>query len=111
LDVERRWLEFPVKNRKDFREMTRRYDPRSQGRISENWEELKARYRNRDFVLGFSIPSLFWRVRDWVGFEGLCIMFYEDPMGELEKALGPIEEMWNVEKAWAVPDEEEETGP
>ena len=25
------------------------------------------------------IPHLFWAVRDWVGFENLCTMFYDDP--------------------------------
>jgi uroporphyrinogen decarboxylase len=78
--VTRKWLEFPVKNRKDFQRMKERFDPHSPGRIPADWDKRKERYRNRDFVLGMTIRSMFWRTRDWVGFEGLCTMFYDDPM-------------------------------
>ncbi|MCK4301107.1 MAG: hypothetical protein KAX80_16325, partial [Planctomycetes bacterium] len=77
--VTRSWLEFPVKNREDWLEMRPRYQPDTPGRIPEDREERVARYRNRDFVLGLTIQSMFWRVRDWVGFEGLCMMFHDNP--------------------------------
>jgi len=77
--VTRKWLEFPVKNRADFREMVKRYDPATPERLPEDRESRKAGYRNRHFVLSATIPSMFWRVRDWVGFEGLCTMLHDDP--------------------------------
>ena len=78
--VTRTWLEFPVKNSADFRYMVaERYDPTSPERYPKDWPERAQRYRNRDFVLGFSFPSMFWRARDWVGFEGLCMMCVENP--------------------------------
>ena len=77
--VTRKWLEFPVKNRADFREMLRRYDPATPERLPADWEERKAKYRGRFFILSATIPSMFWRVRDWVGFENLCVMFHDDP--------------------------------
>jgi len=77
--VTRKWLEFPVKNRADFREMLRRYDPATPERLPADWEERKAKYRGRSFILSATIPSMFWRVRDWVGFENLCVMFHDDP--------------------------------
>ena len=77
--VTRKWLEFPVKNRQDWVEMRRRYDPETPGRLPENWSERVERWRSRDFVLGLTIQSMFWRVRDWVGFEGLCTMLHDDP--------------------------------
>ena len=104
--VTRTWLEFPVKTREDFRRMVEeRYDPHSPQRYPANWEEIVPRYRNRDFVVGFSFPSMFWRVRDWVGFEGLCMLCLDNPsfvhemmefvadfaMGVLEKALNAVD--------------------
>jgi len=68
-----------VKNRQDFTEMKPRYQPDTPGRLPVNWREDLPRWRERDFVLGVTIPSIFWRVRDWVGFEGLCRLFYDDP--------------------------------
>ncbi|MBI3948670.1 MAG: hypothetical protein HY321_22350 [Armatimonadetes bacterium] len=78
--VTRSWLEFPVKTRQDFRRMVaERYNPHSAGRTPVDREACVARLRSRDTVLGFSFPSLFWRVRDWVGFEGLCTLCADDP--------------------------------
>ncbi len=77
--VTRKWLEFPVKDRDDWLEMRERYQPDSPGRIPQDWAERVARYGNRNCVLGLTIQSMFWRVRDWVGFEGLCMMFHDSP--------------------------------
>jgi len=77
--VTRKWLEFPVKNRRDFLEMTKRYDPSSPERYPADWDRRVERWRNRDFVLGGTLQSMFWRVRDWVGFEGLCMMCCDNP--------------------------------
>ncbi len=76
--VTRSWLEFPVKNRQDWAEMRKRYSPDTPGRYAEDWRERLPRWKNRDFVLALTVPSLFWRVRDWVGFEGLCRLLYDD---------------------------------
>ena len=38
--VTRSWLEFPVKNRKDFEEMKKRYQPDTPGRVPDNWDEF-----------------------------------------------------------------------
>jgi len=75
----RKWLEFPVKNRDDFREMARRYDPASPERYPADWETRKQTYRNREAILSATLQSMFWRVRDWVGFEGLCMMCCDNP--------------------------------
>ena len=77
--VTRKWLEFPVKDRRDFLEMTKRYDPNTPGRYPADWEEQKPRWQHRSFVLGLTLQSMFWRVRDWVGFEGLCMMCCDAP--------------------------------
>ena len=77
--VTRKWLEFPVKNRRDFLEMTKRYDPSTPGRYPADWAERVPQWQARDYTLGHTIFSMFWRVRDWVGFEGLCTMCCDQP--------------------------------
>ena len=77
--VTRKWLEFPVKNRQDFLEMTKRYDPSTPARYRADWAERVPQWQTRDYTLGHTIFSMFWRVRDWVGFEGLCTMCYDQP--------------------------------
>ncbi|MGC8833118.1 MAG: uroporphyrinogen decarboxylase family protein [Armatimonadota bacterium] len=77
--VTRKWLEFPVKTRDDFRRMIERYNPHSPERYPSDWNERKKRYRGRDFVLMLAFPSMFWRVRDWVGLERLCMLMIDDP--------------------------------
>ena len=77
--VTRKWLEFPVKNRPDFLDMRTRYNPTTHGRYPSDWDERVAQWNSRTYPLGMTIQSMFWRVRDWVGFEGLCTMCCDAP--------------------------------
>lgn len=79
--VTRTYLDFPVKNRSDFNEMTKRFNPNDPGRLPPDWAERKQRLCGaRDFVLGLIFPSVFWKVRDWVGFHRICELVYDDPI-------------------------------
>ena len=77
--VTRSWLKFPVENRTDFLQMKKRYDPNAKARYPENWNERVEILNKCDLVTHLSIPFLFWAVRDWMGFENLCIAFYDMP--------------------------------
>jgi len=77
--VTRKWVEFPVKSRDDFEEMKWRYDPDNPGLYPDDWEEVARSSRDRTYPVNITIPSLFWRVRDWVGLKNLCIMLHRDP--------------------------------
>ncbi len=75
--VTRSWLEFPVKNSADFLEMKKRYNAGHPHRYPANWKK-RADILNKSHVpVHLSIPFLFWTTRDWVGFENLCMMFYD----------------------------------
>ena len=77
--VTRSWLGFPVTDRASFKEMKRRYVSFASERIPENFE-IRCHILNMALVHNhLSIPFLFWVARDWVGFENLCMMFYDDP--------------------------------
>ena len=75
----RSFLSHPVQNRVGWLDMQRRFDPSSAGRYPDNWEVLVERHRQRDFPILVCLPGLYWSVRDWVGFERLSVMFYDEP--------------------------------
>ena len=77
--VTRSWLSFPVTDKASFQEIKKRYISSDTGRIPEYFDECCRVLNNANVSNHLSIPFLFWTVRDWVGFENLCIMFYEDP--------------------------------
>lgn len=77
--VTRSWLSFPVKDREDFLKMKERYNSAEPNRAPKNFKE-QARILNMGVnPTHLSIPYLFWTARDWIGFEPLCMMFYDDP--------------------------------
>ena len=75
----RTYVSHPVKKRADWPAIRDRYDPHTAGRYPDSWEKLVEQYRSRDFPTMVTVPSLYWKTRDWVGFEGLSVMFYDDP--------------------------------
>lgn len=77
--VTRSWLEFAVSDRGSFLKMKERYQSAQKERYASEWSQ-KAHILNTGVVpTQLVIPYLFWTVRDWVGFENLCLMFYDDP--------------------------------
>jgi hypothetical protein len=77
--VTRRWIKCPVENRDDWDAMKERYSIDAPGRFPEDLAERCATMTERDWplVIGFSGP--FWQLREWCGFEGLCMMMIDDP--------------------------------
>ncbi len=77
--VTRKWHKFPVENRDDWAAMKQRFDPASEGRIGAD-----AAARCVASMAGGAVPSLvfngvFWQLREWCGFENLCMLMAEDP--------------------------------
>jgi uroporphyrinogen decarboxylase len=77
--VTRRWIRCPVGNRHDWEEMKKRYDPHDPARLPENPGELGKHLEDRTWVIELTFPGPFWQMREWLGFEGLCTAFYDDP--------------------------------
>lgn len=77
--VTRKWHKFPVENRKDFEAMKQRYRTDDPTRYPADFADRVKKLKSRDYVvqLGFSGP--FWQLREWCGFEPLCMLFIEDP--------------------------------
>ena len=77
--VTRRWLRFPVTNHDEWEQMKTRFDPRTRGRFPQDFEQRCTRMRDRDYVYGISFNGPFWQVREWVGFETLCVLMIDEP--------------------------------
>ena len=85
--VTRKWHKFPVENRDDWAEMKWRYDPDTAERRPEDLEARCEQMRDRDYVVGIHFNGPFWQLREWLGFENLCMMMLDDP-DFLEEMIG-----------------------
>lgn len=77
--VTRRWIKCPVENRADWAAMQRRYDPEAAERLPADAEALGRQLAGRSHIIQVHFSGPFWQLREWVGFENLCTMFYDDP--------------------------------
>jgi len=77
--VTRKWIRCPVENRDDWEQMKTRYDPDDPSRVPPNLEELGKQVADRDYLMGVGVHGPFWQLREWLGFEGLCMLFKDDP--------------------------------
>jgi uroporphyrinogen decarboxylase len=78
------YIAFPVRDREDFRELKKRYEPHLQGRYSPLWRKLSLPgWLNRQHVLilgrNCSTLGFYWRAREWMGTEALSFAWYDQP--------------------------------
>lgn len=78
--VTRRWIKCPVENRADWEAMKKRYDANDPSRYPADADQKREVWENRTRPIGISFSGPFWQLREWVGFENLCMMFIEDPV-------------------------------
>jgi uroporphyrinogen decarboxylase len=83
--VTRSWIKCPVENRADWADMMRRYNADDPVRFAPDFAETVARLKNRTEPLTFGFSGAFWQLREWLGFENLCMLFHDDPawVGEM----------------------------
>ena len=77
--VTRRWIKCPVENRDDWEAMKARYDIDAPGRFPADFAERCAQAGDRDWPLTIGVSGPFWQLREWCGFEGLCMLMIDDP--------------------------------
>lgn len=78
--VTRKWHRFPVQSRQDWEErMKWRYDPHHPDRFPPDFEARCQLVKDRDYVLSLTVNGPFWQLREWLGFENLCMLFIDDP--------------------------------
>ena len=77
--VTRSWIKCPVENRAEWERMKARNvvdDPR---RFPADLAQRAAAMRDRPYLSGLVFPGPFWQLREWLGFENLCMLFLDDP--------------------------------
>ena len=77
----RRHLDSPVKTRKDYETIREeRLQPNLEGRLPENWNEIKKTFQDRTFPLEYGgMQGFFNTPRRLLGFERLMYAFCTDP--------------------------------
>jgi uroporphyrinogen decarboxylase len=78
--VTRKWHRFPVESPEDFDAMKVRYDPDDPARYPHDFDDRIKKMQQRDYVVSITIPGPFWQLREWCGFEPLCILFMDNPV-------------------------------
>jgi uroporphyrinogen decarboxylase len=77
------FVRFPVESREDFRRFWKeRMQPDLASRLGTGWKKYLAGYRDRDFpliVIADRWGGFFGPLRNMVGVERLCTLFYDDP--------------------------------
>jgi uroporphyrinogen decarboxylase len=77
--VTRKWHSFPVKSPEDFASMKLRYVPDDPVRYPDDFDHQACKMKKRDYVVSLFIPGPFWQLREWCGFEPLCMLFIDNP--------------------------------
>ena len=76
----RAYLSHPVKNRQDWvRVRDERFDPHTAGRYPEDWPKRVKKLNSAKVPIRGTVYGFYWKARDWLGFENLSMMFYDDP--------------------------------
>lgn len=98
----RRYVEFAVKGQDDWKRVKKRLDPHSPERThpltedevsphfgpdnygwhppgGTHWRDNIEKCNNADVPVLLSVPGIYWSIRDFCGFEGLSMMFYDQP--------------------------------
>ncbi len=76
--VTRRWVKCPVENAANWEEMKRRYDPNTPERLPADAATLGPSLANREHYIAINFSGPFWQLREWCGFEPLCVMLYDN---------------------------------
>lgn len=77
--VTRRWIKCPVESRADWESMKGRYRADDPARYPADAATLGPSLRNRTWPITWQLSGPFWQLREWLGFESLCMMFIDEP--------------------------------
>ena len=77
--VTRSWIKCPVESRTDWPDMECRYDPDDPKRFPDDFAERCKLLEQRDYPSTLFFSGPFWQLREWLGFENLCMLFLDDP--------------------------------
>lgn len=77
--VTRSWIKCPVETRADWEDMKRRYQSKDPSRYPVDAAALAKQLPGRTWPVTWHFSGPFWQLREWLGFEGLCMLFLDNP--------------------------------
>jgi len=77
--VTRKWHKFPVEKYQDWEAMKKRYKVDTPGRYPDDFDNHCQALKDRDYPVSLGINGPFWQLREWLGFENLCMLTIENP--------------------------------
>jgi uroporphyrinogen decarboxylase len=86
------YLKFPIAGRDDWKRFRDRLDPNHPDRRKVDWKKLGEELRHADVPVGVWFGSFLGWPRDWIGFENLGLMCYDDRtlVEEIVRTLGDL---------------------
>jgi hypothetical protein len=73
------YVSYAIQGRADWERLKERFDPDNPGRYPKNWDRLRRDLAASDAPVGVNIGSLFGKPRNWIGFEHIALLCYDDP--------------------------------
>jgi len=73
------FVDHPVKDRTSWKEFKKRLDPKTPERLPSDWDAYVRKVNSSSAPTMLLVGSFFGFLREWVGFERLLYMFYDDP--------------------------------
>jgi len=75
----RSYISHPVTDMDSWREMRERFNPYTPERFPADWAEQAPVLNAREHPIIQVVQGLYWKARDFAGFEELSVMFYDSP--------------------------------
>jgi len=72
------YVKFPIANRGDWQRFKERLNPDSPERWQADWRKIGAELSTSDLPVCIDLGSFLGTVRNWIGFENLGLMCYDD---------------------------------
>ena len=106
--VTRRWVKCPVETREDWERIKGRYDAEDPARYPKDSQALASELATRTWPVKLQFSGPFWQLREWLGFERLCMAFCDEPdfvreMIDFWRAY--VSRILERTFAWFIPDE------
>jgi len=72
------YIKFPIENRDDWKRFKERLDPDDPRRFETDFRALGMKLLRSEVPVGIGLGSYFGTPRDWIGFENISLMLYDD---------------------------------
>jgi len=72
------YIKFPIANRDDWKRFKEHFNPDDPERYRTDWKKVGRAVRDMDVPVGINLGSYLGTPRNWIGFENIALMCYDD---------------------------------